>query len=320
MDFIFERLKHKNPDGSLQIMYTIHGGKIFPEEELLHLDGHKSSKPVRIGNGAIDHIQLDIYGELMDCIYLSQKFGRPLSYDTWVAVRELVDYVVTICNEPDLSIWEVRNKHRHFTYSKIMLWVALDRGLRLADKRSLPCPHRNEWIAARDELYEQIMHKAWNKDLQIFGQSYEEANVLDSSVMIMPLVFFMNPSDPRFLSTLKAVLRSPERGGLTSNNLVYRYDVNKTDDGVGGEEGTFCLCTLWTIEALTRAGEYDKSMLAKAVSMFEDFLQYPNHVGLCTEEISTSGEGLGNAVQGFTHVTLISTAYNLSRTMAKYKF
>ncbi|KAF9651664.1 glycoside hydrolase family 15 protein [Thelephora ganbajun] len=319
MDFIFERLKHKNPDGSLQIMYTIHGEKIFPEEELLHLDGHKGSKPVRIGNGAIDHIQLDIYGELMDCIYLSQKFGRPLSYDTWVAVRELVDYVVKICNEPDLSIWEVRNKHRHFTYSKIMLWVALDRGLRLADKRSLPCPRRNEWITARDELYEQIMHKAWNKDLKIFGQSYEETDVLDSSVMIMPLVFFMNPSDPRFLSTLRAVLKSPERGGLTSNNLVYRYDVNKADDGVGGEEGTFCLCTLWTIEALTRAGEYDKSMLAKAVTMFEDFLQYLNHVGLCTEEISTSGEGLGNAVQGFTHVTLISTAYNLSRIMFKHK-
>ncbi|KAF9778574.1 glycoside hydrolase family 15 protein [Thelephora terrestris] len=319
MDFIFERLKHKNPDGSLQIMYTIHGEKTFPEEELLHLDGHKGSKPVRIGNGAIDHIQLDIYGELMDCIYLSQKYGRPLSYDTWVAVRELVDYVVKICNEPDLSIWEVRNKHRHFTYSKIMLWVALDRGLRLADKRSLPCPHRNEWITARDELYEQIMHKAWNKDLQIFGQSYEETDVLDSSVMIMPLVFFMNPSDPRFLSTLKAVLKSPERGGLTSNGLVYRYDVTKADDGVGGEEGTFCLCTLWAIEALTRAGEYDKGMLSKAVTMFEDFLQYLNHVGLCTEEISTSGEALGNAVQGFTHVTLISTAFNLSRTLAKYK-
>jgi len=236
-----------------------------------------------------------------------------------VAVRELVDYVIKICNEPDLSIWEVRNKHRHFTYSKIMLWVALHRGLRLAEKRSLPCPHRNEWITARDELYEQIMHKAWNKDLQIFGQSYEETDVLDSSVMIMPLVFFMNPSDPRFLSTLKAVLKSPERGGLTSNGLVYRYDVTKADDGVGGEEGTFCLCTLWAIEALTRAGEYDKGMLSKAVAMFEDFLQYLNHVGLCTEEISTSGEALGNAVQGFTHVTLISTAFNLSRTLAKYK-
>ncbi|KAJ7438100.1 glycoside hydrolase family 15 protein [Mycena galericulata] len=355
MEFIFERLRDKNADGSLQIMYTIHGGKELEEIELTHLDGHKGSKPVRIGNGAADHLQLDIYGELMDCIYLGQKFGKPLSYDTWLLVRELVDYVVANCNQPDLSIWEVRNKKRHFTYSKVITLskknlsgmyeclsrtghalvsfpllqvvptssypqrrrVAIDRGLRLADKRSLPCPHRNEWLTARDSLYEEIMNKAWNKDSQAFGQSYEETDVLDSAVLIMPLVFFIQPSDPRFVTTLKHILRTPERGGLTSNNLVYRYDVNKSDDGVGGEEGTFCLCTLWCVEALTRAGEYDHPMLLKAVSMFEDFLLYLNHVGLCTEEISEAGEGLGNAVQGFTHVTLISAAYNLSRTMEK---
>jgi GH15 family glucan-1,4-alpha-glucosidase len=319
MEFIFERLKHKNPDGSLQIMYTIHGGKDLEEIELNHLDGHKGSKPVRIGNGAADHLQLDIYGELLDCVYLGQKYGRPLSYDTWVAVRDLVDYVVNNCKEPDLSIWEVRGKKRHFTYSKVMLWVAIDRGLRLADKRSLPCPKRHEWIAARDELYEEIMLKAWNPELKCFGQSYEETSILDSSILIMPLVFFIQPSDPRFVSTLKLILKTPDRGGLTSNNLVYRYDVNKSDDGVGGEEGTFCLCTLWCIEALTRAGAYDKALLQRAVSMFEDFLLYTNHVGLCTEEISEAGEGLGNAVQGFTHVTLISAAYNLSKTMGQLK-
>ncbi|KAJ7929625.1 glycoside hydrolase family 15 protein [Mycena leptocephala] len=317
MEFIFERLRNKNPDGSLQIMYTIHGGKDLEEIELTHLDGHKGSKPVRIGNGAADHLQLDIYGELMDCIYLGQKFGKPLSYDTWLLVRDLVDYVVANCHLPDLSIWEVRNKKRHFTYSKVMLWVAIDRGLRLADKRSLPCPHRNQWLAARDSLYEEIMEKAFDKELKIFGQSYEETDVLDSAVLIMPLVFFIQPSDPRFVNTLKQILKTPERGGLTSNNLVFRYDVHKSDDGVGGEEGTFCLCTLWCVEALTRAGEYDHPMLLKAVSMFEDFLLYLNHVGLCTEEISDAGEGLGNAVQGFTHVTLISAAYNLSRTMQK---
>jgi len=196
-----------------------------------------------------------------------------------------------------------------------MLWVAIDRGLRLADKRSLPCPKRNQWLEARDNLYEEIMAKAWNAEKQHFGQSYEETHILDSSVLIMPLVFFMQGSDPRFVSTLKQILKTPDRGGLTSNNLVFRYDVNKADDGVGGEEGTFCLCTLWCVEALTRAGEYDRALLPRAISMFEDFLMYLNHVGLCTEEISESGEGLGNAVQGFTHVTLISAAYNLSRTM-----
>jgi len=196
-----------------------------------------------------------------------------------------------------------------------MLWVAIDRGLRIADKRSLPCPKRNEWLATRDEIYEEIMDKAWDKEHQHFGQSYEETDVLDSAVLIMPLVFFIQGSDPRFVSTLRQILKTPQRGGLTSNNLVFRYDVHKTDDGVGGEEGTFGLCTLWCVEALTRAGQYDPAMLQKSVAMFEDFLLYLNHVGLCTEEISEAGEGLGNAVQGFTHVTLISAAYNLSRQM-----
>ncbi|KIM36509.1 glycoside hydrolase family 15 protein [Hebeloma cylindrosporum] len=196
LEFIFERLRNKNPDGSLQIMYTIHGGKDLEELELLHLDGHKGSRPVRIGNGAADHIQLDIYGELMDCIYLGQKFGKPLGYDDWVLVRELVDFVVKQVKEPDLSIWyynppcshkkvcydlscwyrEVRNKKRHFTYSKVMLWVALDRGLRLAEKRSLPCPNRATWLATRDQLYEEIMEKSWNKEGKFFGQSYEDHN------------------------------------------------------------------------------------------------------------------------------------------------
>ncbi|OSC98195.1 glycoside hydrolase family 15 protein [Trametes coccinea BRFM310] len=317
MEFIFERVRSRDPDGSLKIMYTIHGEKEFPEVELTHLDGHKGSKPVRIGNGAIDHVQLDIYGELMDCIYLSQKYGKPLGYDTWVAIRDIVEYVIAHMHDPDLSIWEVRNRHRHFTYSKVMMWVAIDRGIRLAEKRSLPCPRRNEWYAARDALYEEIMQKAWNSEKRFFAQSYEDLDILDSALLIMPLVFFSTPADPRFLSTLRQILLSPERGGLTSNGLVYRYDVKKTDDGVGGEEGTFCLCTLWCIEALARAGEYDKSMLNKAVAMFEDFLQYTNHLGLCTEEISDAGEALGNAVQGFTHVTLISAAYNLSRMRSR---
>jgi len=317
LEFIFERLRHKNPDGSINIMYTIHGGSELEEIELPHLDGHKSSRPVRIGNGAATHIQLDIYGELMDCVYLGQKFGKPLCYDDWVLVRDLVDYVVAHWTDIDLSIWEVRNHMRHFTFSKVMLWVAIDRGLRLADKRSLPCPNRFKWLEARDELYEEIMSKAWNNEGKYFSQTYEDLNALDSCVLIMPLVFFMPASDPRFLGTLKQVLKTPEKGGLTSNGLVYRYDVSKSSDGVAGEEGTFCMCTLWCIEALTRAGQTDRELLFKAVSMFEDFLLYLNHVGLCTEEISEAGEALGNAAQAFTHVTLISAAYNLSRTLKK---
>ncbi|THH07114.1 hypothetical protein EW145_g3617 [Phellinidium pouzarii] len=339
MEFIFKRLEGRNPDGSLQIVYTIHGGKNLEEMELSHLDGHKGSKPVRIGNGAADHVQLDIYGELyvsceliqssytlyavahpetvasMDCIYLGQKYGTPLSYETWVSVRELSFHHAVL--KPFFKrAFSATDVIAHRKESDLSIWVAIDRGLRLADKRSLPCPRRNEWLLARDDLYEEIMTHAWNPEKKFFTQSYEDKETLDSAVLIMPLVFFCAASEERFLSTLRQVLKTPERGGLTANNLVYRYDVSKTDDGVGGEEGTFCLCTLWCVEALTRAGQYDKAMLVKATTMFEDFLQYTNHVGLCTEEISAAGEGLGNAVQGFTHVTLISAAYNLSRTLA----
>ncbi|KZP01439.1 glycoside hydrolase family 15 protein [Calocera viscosa TUFC12733] len=326
MQFIFNRLRDRNPDGSLQIMYvlplnactpfmnqtSVAGGKKIDEIELNHLEGYQGSKPVRIGNGAADHVQLDIYGELMDCIYLGQKFSKPLGYDLWVAVRELVDWVVANCRRPDL---EVRNKQRNFTVSGGNSVVAIDRGLRLADKRSLPCPKRTEWLKARDELYEEVMQKAWYAPGAHYGQSYEEPHVLDASILIAPLVFFSSAADPRFLSTLDAILRPPERGGLVTNNLVVH--VTKSDDGVGGEEGTFSLCTLWCVEALTRAGQYDRKYLTRAVDMFEDFLGFGNDfIRAMSEEISPAGEGLGNAVQGFTHVTLISASYNLSRTLA----
>jgi len=255
----------------------------------------------------------------MDCVYLSQKFGRPLGYDVWVSIRDLIEYVIENWRRADLSIWEVRSKEQNFVYSKVMMWVAIDRGIRLADKRSLPCPRRTEWLLARDEIYEDIMKKGWNKEKNFFGQSYENLEVLDASLLVMPLVFFSAPTDPRFLSTLKQIMKSPEKGGLTTNNLVFRYDALRAQDGVGGEEGAFSLTTLWAVEALGRAGAYDPKMLEKAVSVFEDFLGFGNHCGLFSEEISPAGEALGNMVQGFTHVTLISAAYNLSRNLGYTK-
>lgn len=316
MDFIMQRLRERNSDGSLQIVYTIHGGKDLGEEELTHLSGHKGSKPVRIGNGAVDHLQLDIYGELMDAIYLAQKFSKPLSWEGWVAVRQVIDYVVTQVGEPDLSIWEVRGKKKNFLYSKVMMWVALDRGLRLAEKRNLPCPNRIKWFETRDALYEEIQTKGWNAEKKFYGQSYEDLEVMDSAVLIMPLTFFTSAADTRFISTLDQILKTPEKGGLTANNTVFRYDTEKADDGIGGEEGAFSMCTLWAIEALSRAGSYGKkAYLQKAVEMFEDFLGYGNHVGLFSEEISRGGEGLGNTPQAFSHVQLISCAYNLDRCL-----
>ncbi len=232
MEFISERfLKSRVTDGGLPIMFTIHGDTDIPEHELTHLDGYRGSKPVRIGNGAAFHQQFDIYGELMDAIYLYNKYGKPIHWDLWCSVRKLLDYVLTIMHLPDMSIWEVRNNKQHFTYSKIMLWVAFDRGLRLSEKRNFPCPNRANWLRARDTLYEEVMEKGYNKDMKCFIQSYENNTMLDSSILIAPLVFFIAPNDPRFLNTMDRIMLAPEKGGLTSTGLVYRYDTELSEDG-----------------------------------------------------------------------------------------
>ncbi|KAF2027906.1 Six-hairpin glycosidase [Setomelanomma holmii] len=314
--YIFQRMKEaKARHGALPIMFTIWGSTDIPETELPHLEGYRGSQPVRIGNGAAFHIQLDIYGELMDGIYLFNRFGKPVTYDQWLSVREIADYVCTIWQEADMSIWEVRGKKSNFVYSKIMLWVSLDRALRLADKRSFPCPHRAEWYRVRDEIYEEVMTKGYNEKLQCFIQSYEANEILDSAVLIAPLVFFISPVDPRFTKTLDRILKPPEKGGLTSTGLVYRYNHALSDDGVGGREGAFSMCTFWLVEALTRAGAYEEKYLKQAVSNFENMLTFGNHLHIFSEEIANSGEQLGNTPQAFSHLALISAAFNLDRTL-----
>ncbi|KAJ1973838.1 hypothetical protein H4R35_003910 [Dimargaris xerosporica] len=315
MGFIEKLFRDKNPDGSLQIMYTIHGDKEMPETELHHLDGYRQSRPVRIGNGAADHLQLDIYGELMDAIYLYNKYGTPIGYEMWCHVRDLVDYVCDHWNLKDMSIWEVRSQKMNYLYSKIMCWVAVDRGIRLSEKRMFPLLQRDKWYRTRDIIYEEIMTKGWNEELQVYTQSYEQQDTLDSSVLIMPLVFFSSPADPRFLNTVKKIRMTPEKGGLTTNNLVFRYNHLHSDDGVGGREGCFSMCTFWLVEALTRAGQYDKRLLKDAINMFENMISYANHVTLYSEEIARSGEALGNFPQAFTHIAMISAAFNLDRVM-----
>ena len=313
MHWIEARCRELEPDGSLQIMYGIDGRHTLTEETLDHLDGYKSSRPVRVGNGAYDQLQLDIYGELMDSVYLYNKYGSPISYDLWVHLRELVNWVCEHWNQPDEGVWEVRSGRQHFVYSKLMCWVAIDRGLRLADKRSFPAD-RDKWVKVRDTIYEEIMSKGWNRNLQAFVQHYGSEH-LDAANLIMPLVFFVSPTDPRMLRTLDATNRSPEKGGLVSNSLVYRYNVNHTADGLPGEEGTFNICTFWLVEALTRAGRDDKTRLHDARLMFEQMLGYANHVGLFGEETGSHGEALGNFPQAFTHLALISAAFNLDRAL-----
>src|SRR5215203_5060327 len=308
MHWLEERCDEAEPDGSLQLMYGLDGRKDLTEETLDHLEGYKRSRPVRIGNGAYDQLQLDIYGELMDAVYLYNKYGTPISYDLWTKLQKLIDWVCDNWHCKDEGIWEVRGGRGHSVYSKLMCWVAMDRALRLADKRSFPA-ERERWIKVRDQIYEDIMEKGWNPERKAFVQSYG-SDTLDASNLIMPLVFFLSPKDPRMLSTLDAIDRSPRDGGLVSNSLVYRYDIEKTADGLMGEEGTFSLCTFWLVEALTRAGRVEEARL-----VFEQMLSYANHLGLYAEEIGPSGEALGNFPQAFTHLTLISAAFNLDKAL-----
>lgn len=237
VNYVTDRIQHsRTKEGAMPIMFGIREDSDLEEIELPHLDGYRGSKPVRIGNGAAPHLQLDIYGELMDGFYLYNKYGKPISYDQWVAIRETTDYICGIWQEKDMSIWEVRGDKQNFVYSKIMLWVAFDRAIRLSEKRCFPCPNRNRWLAIRDQIYDEVMEKGFNKKLNSFIQSYEHQNVLDAAVLIAPLVFFIAPNDPRFLGTLKQILKAPERGGLTSTDLVYRYNTADSNDGRSSQE------------------------------------------------------------------------------------
>ena len=306
MQWILARAHEEEKDGSLQIMYGINGEHSLVEKELRHLEGYRGSAPVRIGNGAYNQLQLDIYGELMDSVYLANKYGKPISYEVWRHLRRLLDYVCKNWRLKDEGIWEVRGGRKHFVYSKLMCWVALDRGIRLADKRSFPS-NRIHWRKTRDTIYEEIMMKGWNAKRGAFVQHYG-TGALDASNLIMPLTFFIAPTDPRMLKTLDATLDT-----LVSDSLVYRYQIGKgASDGLSGKEGTFSICTFWLVECLTRAGRVREARL-----IFEKMLSYANHLGLYSEQIGPRGEALGNYPQAFTHLSLISAAFNLNRALGE---
>ena len=299
--------------GPLQLMYAVDGRSDLTEEELPHLDGYMGSKPVRVGNAAHQQLQLDIYGELMDAVYLHNKYAAPIGYDAWGHLRRLVDWVAAHWHQPDSGVWESRGGAKHHVYSKFMCWVALDRGLRLAEKRSLPAD-RDGWLKARDAVYEEVMQKGWSARRKSFVQSYG-SDAIDASVLLMPLTFFMAPNDARMLSTVDAIRAPATRGGLAADGLVYRYDPAAAPDGLPGAEGTFNMCSFWLVEALTRAGRTEPPRLADARLLFEQMLGYGNHLGLYAEQTGLSGEALGNFPQAFTHLALISAAFNLDRAL-----
>ena len=305
--------KHARLNAPSPVMYTINGDNQLPEQTLDHWEGYRGSRPVRIGNAAALQFQEDIYGELMDALYLSNKYVSPTSYDLWVKVRSRLDWICETWHLPDAGIWEMRNRQEQFVFSKVMNWVALDRGIRLADKRALP-GDRAKWLRERDRIYEEVMSKGWNEKRKSFTQFYGSDD-LDASLLIMPLVFFMAPTDPRMLSTIDAILKSPSQGGLVTDSLVRRYPPQPRIDGLPGEEGTFNMCSFWLVEALTRASLADPEKLDHARLLFERVLGYANHLGLYAEQTGPQGEALGNFPQAFTHLALISAAFNLDRTL-----
>lgn len=288
----------------LGILYALDGREQLPEQALPHLAGYANSTPVRVGNDAYQQKQLDIYGELMDAVYLANKYGNAISHDGWQHAIRLVDYVCEHWQETDVGIWEMRGEDRHFLHSRLMAWVALDRALRLSFKRSLPAP-LDRWIAARQAIHDDIWTHFWNADLGHFVQ-YQGGRTVDAAMLLMPLMRFVSSSDPRWLATLRAIERTLMRDGM-----VYRYRNDEAhDDGLVGDEGAFTACSFWYVECLARAGEVDKAHLE-----FEQLLRLANPLGLYAEEFDVHGQHLGNTPQALSHLALISAATFLNRKL-----
>lgn len=286
--------------GPLRVLYDIDGN--LPEEhELDHLAGYRDSRPVRIGNAAAKQLQLDIYGEIIDSVYLFNKHGPGISHDAWCDVSDIVDWVADNWDRPDAGMREVRHDEMPYTTSRLMCWVAIERAIRIARARGLPAD-LVAWSAARDEIYERLMTKSWNSDLQAFTR-VEGGTDLDAGLLLMPMLKFLSPADPRFLSTLGAIEKH-----LVTDSLVFRYEPGTV--GLDGTEGTFSICSFWYVEALTRAGRLKDAQLA-----LEKMFTYANHVGLYAEQVSATGDQVGNFPQAFTHLALISAAINLDRAL-----
>jgi GH15 family glucan-1,4-alpha-glucosidase len=285
----------------LGIMYSIDGKRLLEEKQLDNFEGYKASSPVRIGNDAYAQLQLDIYGELMDSVYLYNKYGEPISYDFWKNLESQMDWLSANWDQADDSIWEVRGGQKNFLYSRLACWVALDRAIKIAQARSFPI--NGHWKEQRDKIYNSIFKDFWDEKQQAFMQ-FPGAATVDASSLLMPLFRFISPKDPRWLLTLKKIDQD-----LVTDSLVYRYRPEiAAPDGFSSKEGTFSMCTFWFVECLSRAGELDKARF-----YFEKMLGYANHLGLYSEQLGFEGEHLGNFPQAFTHMALISAAYNLNK-------
>ena len=296
-------IHERSGEDMLRLMYAIDGKSVIEEEELQHLEGYMGAGPVRIGNAAKDQLQLDIYGELIDTIYIYNKNYAKINYELWQTIQKHITCVVDNWEKPDHGIWEFRNGKKHFLHTRLMCWVAMDRAIKIATDRSFPYPEQ-EWKEVRDQIYKDIYENFWNEKLGAWEQ-YKGSDSVDASALLMPLVHFITPDEPRWIATLKVIEEK-----LSTDVLIYRYDNTEEQDGLSGEEGTFNMCSFWFIEALAKNKEIDK-----ALEYFEKMTGYANHLGLFSEQIGKKGEHLGNFPQAFTHLALISAALELDKQL-----
>jgi GH15 family glucan-1,4-alpha-glucosidase len=306
--WISDRVREHEGDasGPLKIMYRVDGSSDLIEEELAHLSGYRDSRPVRIGNGAADQLQLDIYGEVVGCLALADRAGGVIDNADWDGIVAMVDWLGENWDRPDEGIWETRGGAQNHTYSRLMSWVAFDRAIRLGQEHGWP-GSISDWTRQRDAVYRQIMSRGWNGERGAFVQHYG-SDVLDASLLVMPTTGFLSPRDPRWRSTLDAI-----RNELVSDSLLYRYNPAAAPDGLSGDEGTFSICTFWFVEALARTG-----MVEQARWTLEKMSSYANHVGLYGEELGRRGEHLGNFPQAFSHLALINAALSLDARLGEH--
>lgn len=297
---ICKDLEKGNP---IHPLYGFDGRKTLQESTLKNLEGYMKSSPVRIGNAAYEQLQIDIYGEFMDSLYLYDKYGSPITNDTWETLTTQVEWVIKNWKKKDFGIWESRGRAKEFLQSRFMCWVAVDRAVRLGIKRSFPFPQ--SWIKVRDAIYNDVYKGFWNDKVKAFTQ-YKKGTDVDASALLMPLIRFISPNDPKWESTLKRI-----ENDLVTDCLVLRYKPEQSKlFGLEENEGAFTMCSFWYIECLSRAGQ-----LTKAQIYFEKLHSYANHLGLYSEQLGPQGEHLGNFPQAFTHLSLISAAFDLNRRL-----
>ncbi len=292
----------------LRPLYGVEHEEDLTEFTLDHLEGYRGSKPVRVGNAASSHLQLDIFGEVMIACSTFHRAGGEIRDQLWVTIESFVQAVIDNWHRPDRSMWEVRGEMRHFVHSKVMCWLALDRAILLANALGKKVDV-DRWRTLRDEIHADVLERGWNKQLESFVQYYG-AEHTDAALLMMPMVGFLPAEDPKMRSTVKCI-----RAELEVNGLLRRYPPQQTDDGFDSDEGVFTMCTFWLIGYLTAIGNLDE-----ACALFERVLECGNHVGLFSEMLNAkTGEALGNFPQAFTHVSLIHSARNLSLALQERK-